>query len=1159
MPSLESLIDGTYKDPSATVRFNGNRTKDVLSIAVTDALEGSIGTANIRLLGNPNVSPDDRVFISQGYEGQERATFTGYVDTVEYNTDGTFSVTCRDVLKKALDTFLVQEVKFGLELTTGTYYYSTYTSSNGGTFTVHTYASLSALNAAHPETTGNYSGEGVKAHAVVQWLIHMSGLSEGSEIQVDDSNFWIGDINPAKFHLTSVYDAAVQIANLIGWRIFADKTGVVRFKRKPRAPGGYTFWTYSDVRSPYNLYRASRPVSSLDLRTYVEVRGASGIRSIARGTSPYLGNTPYRGVLISEELIDTQDMADFFANRVLKDLNRLKVTIALEVDGNPYLVTGSTITLNSRVGSGKYLVEGIQANMATEGYRMSITGAQYLGDTDLEEDPTANIYAVFIPISMSVIGDPKYVVTFDGSSSASDRGIIANYYWAWPDGSNTSSANSTAVYVFDETEITGGNSATVSLTVTDSLGNQATTSSGVTLEWLETFVNAKYRALYGAMNDHAVGSLDGGQTWARVNIPAISAAASNFATNGVYTPSGYALFGTSTGAIYKTIDGCTTATNVFTADGPVTDIVVPELDWSRAAAVTSAGSVYYSDTGGESWQRVGTLGISLRQIKMGFTDFDYLVAVGSGMNRLYETTNRGATWARITNTLDILWATDGAATNYYAHTAGVQGGSTALAFNGGGTYMVPAATVAVDNDAGVMIVDSAGQHWNYGAASGFVATQNSASNPTRHMIRDGELLGVVYYATASGVYKSLDGNVTIAELYTPATSPPTGMWGKKIAYGPMAEVLLPGALLYRGGMTISGIPSSTRWYSASSTLTSWIDLFSDPGGTAVANRGIIALDDDINLHKITVVASSGVASVVNVTKNENWYTFTSDPNYASSIAWNRRPDSRDTLVCIAVGGPDILNTSYYGVAFPNFDTSPSTGMVTEQLFGPSLIRGGGSQYVTSVLGELVYEFKTSLFAPSTMGSTTFVPVDGIPTISVTNLVGTTTPQFAPFQKSNSTFKGIIRDAGGALDMKLCAGYILDWFLEPLNIPDPLGYSSNPLDGFAPHVYSSIFDPGRIYYATYSGVYYADSYGQGQSIQLLTPSVYAAGESVLWMHAYPNKEGDADILTCVVGEQTAPSIVRCLFSVDSGTTWQRGPDVINPDSVGELYYLEARTT
>lgn len=299
--SVDTYIDAYAKEPSASVRFNGNRSRDIVSIDISQTMD-SLTSATVKLLSNPGVSPETTLQIKQGYNGQEITTFTGLVDTIERsNVDNSYTVQARDLLKKALDTFLVQEVKFGVDVSTQTYFYSTYAAADGGSFVVHEYPSLSELHAAHPETNGNITNEGAKSHAVVQWLLHMSGLEEGTQIQVDDSNFFIGDITPAKFHLTSVYDAAMQIANLIGWRIFCDQSGVCRFKKRPRNPSSfYPIWRYYDQQEPYNIHRLVRNESSVDLRTYVEVRGASGIKYVARGTSPYLGSTPLKQNLAAQ-------------------------------------------------------------------------------------------------------------------------------------------------------------------------------------------------------------------------------------------------------------------------------------------------------------------------------------------------------------------------------------------------------------------------------------------------------------------------------------------------------------------------------------------------------------------------------------------------------------------------------------------------------------------------------------------------------------------------------------------------------------------------------------------------------------------------------------------------------------------------------------------
>lgn len=817
--SVKDYIDLYVKKPSCTVRFNGNRSRDIISIELQQSMDNLTG-ATINLLSNPGITPETSVQIAQGYNGQEQVTFTGLVDTIERNNvDRSYIVQARDLLKKAMDTFLVQEVKFGVDQAAGLYYYSTYDSADGGTFRVHEYTSLSALNANHPETSGNITEEGAKAHAVVQWLLHMSGLEEGTQIVVDDSSFFIGDLSPAKFHLTSVYDAAMQIANLIGWRIFCDQSGVCRFKKRPRNPSSfYPIWRYYDRQEPYNIQKLSRNESNVDLRTYVEVRGASGIRYVTRGTSPYLGNTPYRGVLISEELIDTPGMAQFVGNRVLNDLNRLKITVSLEADGNPLLIPGSTLSVSSAICEGNYLTESVQTTMSAEaGYKLSANASSFFGDAAFEEPPL-DIYACFTALQTVSIGDPKYMVEFDGGCSFSSVGPIVNYSWLMPNGQTYNNGATTNIWwTFDEVNITNGNSQTVSLTVTDALGNTATVASGITLEWLQSQNSIKYRHLYVAFDSKAICSTDGGLTWPEQPIPAVSVAASNFAISGAFTPSGHALFGTSDGKIYKTIDALQTVYQVFSPGSVVNDINIPELDATFAVAGCEDGKIYRSVTAGETWTEIGDFAFSILQVKHDYTNFDHITVLGAGNDNLYETFDAGGSWGHIATGLDGLWLADSNVNNYEAHTTGIKNlsSNTELA-TGLGPF--PALTYAINVDdnstpgAGIMAVDSNGQHYIY--SGGMQATQLNASNKTRHMIRDGEVPMLVYYAVASGVGKSLDKNVTMSGLYYPLDAPPSASgWGRKIAYGPLAAPLTPARLFMRGlfnTVNADGATSSTN-------------------------------------------------------------------------------------------------------------------------------------------------------------------------------------------------------------------------------------------------------------------------------------------------------------------------------------------------------------
>lgn len=1166
MASLSTLIDARTKAPSTKITFNGNTTRDILSVSVNMQLDGGISSASIKTLSNPSTTPEARVLIRQGYNGNNQLTFTGYIDSIERNeSDDTFTITCRDVLKKALDTFLVQEVKFGQDLAKQLFYYSTYTSNDGGTFTVHEYNSLAALNAAHPETSGNYSSQGVKAEAVVQWLLHMSGLAEGTEIQVDSTNFWIGDLNPAKFHMSSVYDAAMQIANLIGWRIYADAAGVARFKRKPRQPGGYTYWRYTDKAEPYNIHRLAKTSSNIDLRNYVEVRGASGIRVVKRASSPYIGNTPYRGVLISEELIDTPGIAEFMATRVLNDLNRLKITITMDVDGNPLLTPGSTVDILANTAQGKFLVETYQTNMSADaGYKGSITGAAYLGDSVMEEDLTADITAAFVPTFVSILGDPKYIVEFDAATSYSSQGVITNYYWQWPNGSTYSSSDSTSTFVFDSDNIDDGRSQNVILTVTDALGNTGSVTKAITGSGLAAAIDVKYRHLYAALTTRAAGSIDGGQSWTTNSIPAVSVAASNFAPGGVFVPSGHALFGTSDGKIYKTNDVCNNVTLVLSPGGEVTDIHIPEMDSTKAMAVTSTGKVYYSDTSGDSWTQVGSFAFPLRQVKMGFTDFKYAEIVGSGSGKVYETFDTGGHWAKLSTTLNVLWATDGASSNYFAHTAGVYDATAGSAISGV-TIAVPAATVMIDRNDGVMAVDSAGQHWV--ASSGvFTATQNSSNNLTRHMIRDGEMALVTYFATQSGVSKSIDRNTTMETLYAPIGSMPTGGWGKKVAYGPLAAINVPGQLVFRGSHN-----SSSKWWIASAS--GWVVGAPNVGGVAaITTAGIaVAKTTSNKIDYIQCIGSGGVTGgITQMVTHTDWIE---TEGTILSFSFSNKAGARDQLCMTSYGTVDG-ERHHYAETVPDFKNAEGDAPELIVLQNGDFRRSSNGTKTTSLQGEMLSSMNYTFFSPAEVYSVVYA-VDGSMTASHANS-GATSPGFAAFHKASTAYKAVrVRlesDGGDHLEPGLCPGELtsgsvstVEEYEEPYpgspNVLIPefvIGGSVFDQPYYEPMMYGSCVDQSRIYYAwdgngTDGGVSYADAYGFGVRNLILDQNIVASGQ-IKWLGVTYSNDNTTDYL-CAIIRQGGTDDSYIFYSNDSGQTWYRSPKVVGNQGGGEAYFID----
>jgi hypothetical protein len=1144
--SVSSYINEYTKSPSTTIKFNGNRSRDILSVELSSSMD-NLSQATIKLLSNPGITPETKVQIKQGYNGQEVITFTGFVDTIERNnTDRGYTVQARDMLKKAMDTFLVQEVKFGVDVVQQIYYYSTYDSAEGGTFVIHQYPSLSDLNTNHPETAGNITNEGARAEAVVQWLLHMSGLAEGAEIQVDDANFFIGDIKPATFHLTSVYDAAMQIANLIGWRIFCDPTGVSRFKKRPRNPSSfYPSWTYYDKQEPYNILQLTRNESNIDLRTYVEVRGASGIRYVARGTSPYLGNTPYRGVLISDELIDTPGIATFVGNRVLSDLNRIKVTVALEADGNPIIYPGSTITMRSNICEGNYLVESHQTNMSSEGgYKSSMNAAAYFGDTAFEEPPL-DITAAFTDLQVISIGDPTYMVEFDGSSSFSSVGPIVRYKWTLPDSSVQDGTESTVWYAFPDYTITGGSSANVTLQVWDGMNNTDTLSSGITLSGLANAGSIKYRHLYGALNTRAVGSVDTGATWNVQSIPAISVAASNFAISGGYTASGHALFGTTTSKIYKTTDACATIQQVFSADSSVLDINIPELDASFAAAGTSGGKVYRSTDYGETWSQIGSFAFPILQVKYSFTNFNEIAILGSGTDRLYITEDAGATWTNRPIGVNGLWMADSNVKNYVAHTAGIKNISDNTEV--GIAQSFPAFTYAVNLDdaanpgAGIMTVDSNGQHYIY--ASGLQATQLNASNKTKHMIRDGEVPFLVYYAVASGIGKSLNSNVTMSGLYYPTGTAPASGWGYKVAYGPLASPPVPPRLIWVGQhLDVPGMPGSRAFaYLAPSGGTggwTYIPNSENITGDVIAVTAgyiITGVNDSIDFINANDSSTSPTVFANYATVEASSSNSGASPNILS-LYFSRSIGSTPPKVYAMVNS-NALPTNPDLQIFNDFYNNPSSITLLEYS-PPGAVTGVSPvRVMPRNKNKALVATTPNIFASTS--SWLLYDADGLSIAGVVGPVGLWSPAYYTglttdhyaIASKDSTYYYFIDAAGASASIT--------------SIPAYVGITS---------IYESAILGSDIYYADQSatsaqGIYRVSSYGLGSSTKLLD---VPTSEGVLRSFTVTHDANESkDYMVVVIDIAGVGAEVK--YSVDAGANWLDAPNLPGAGVVGLTQY------
>ena len=327
---VSTYVDLLTTTPVAKVTYGGSVLAAPTKIKYDKSYDQHVATCTLTFGTRVNITPNMTTVIqvSEGYNGSYQTTFTGYVDdVVPGRFPDTWELKCRDVMKRAAETWLDDE-------------------------------GASYVNAS--------------AESAVSDLLSKAGLS----CDCGTTNFTIGDVNPACFALMSVLDASLQIANLIGWDIWADSAGTVRFQFIKPAPSATSIWTYS---KGLNLQDYKYTTTDRDLRNRIVVLGYDKIRSVSQAASPYVPTPPtYRTAILSSELIDFQGMADTISSWTLADLNDLLWSIEMDVAGNPLLDVGKTIRVSdSEIGFNKnFFLFSINSENSGDqnGYKMHLTG-----------------------------------------------------------------------------------------------------------------------------------------------------------------------------------------------------------------------------------------------------------------------------------------------------------------------------------------------------------------------------------------------------------------------------------------------------------------------------------------------------------------------------------------------------------------------------------------------------------------------------------------------------------------------------------------------------------------------------------------------------------------------------------------------------------------
>lgn len=271
---------------------------DVISIEVAEAYKQACARCSFEVESTAGIILNSTIIADFGYVGDHAQLFKGYVDEIGYSRmPGLYRVECRDILKRAIEHYIVM-----------------------------------------PDLENPWERENIQTETLVGDLLSEAGIVNYAP---DVTHFTFGTNGPAEFNLISSWDAIGQLIAIIAWYCYA-QNGVVYFKDMWPVPVGapsHTFIT-GDAGQIINIEYSQ---STDNLRNKTICYGKDGIYAEASAVSPYLPAGFYKTAIVSNQLIDTQAMAQSSCDYNLALYNKLTETVHLEIEGNPNVRARETV------------------------------------------------------------------------------------------------------------------------------------------------------------------------------------------------------------------------------------------------------------------------------------------------------------------------------------------------------------------------------------------------------------------------------------------------------------------------------------------------------------------------------------------------------------------------------------------------------------------------------------------------------------------------------------------------------------------------------------------------------------------------------------------------------------------------------------------------
>lgn len=606
-------------------------------------------------------------------------------------------------------------------------------------------------------------------------LISRAGIVDAT-LEGDDTV--LGTVQPVRLEEGSPPSSLLSLmADSFGYKVFDGNDGYVHRQFISGRPATSAAFAYVQGT---NILSIVRQIGSVDqINNRVDILGLDqGVIPqwpVSRlSENPLVPDPPgFIPAKLPSDLIETEEVAEEQALRIISDVNGIPDQVAIESWGNPYINPGVTISVTSEKEdlaiATNYLVKHISDRVdARGGYKQRIVAERRIGNlgTLLGRPPIASFVYRVTQETFEISGTPTTVYTVSADASASfDRDSPPDTLtYSWSNNKNAD-VGTGVLYVtrFTQVDMDSATAPTITLTVNDA---DATSPAGTitkTISASDSPINT--RTLYVAAKLRAEATPDGGRTWRTWTPGAGDVISTPPVAAGTFT-----LFGLSNGKLIYSTDGLLTApTEAEDFGSAVNCIWINEVDPDRVTVGLADGRIML------------TVDMSL----VGSSTWIQLVDFGNPVLDLVESFEQQGQYRATTGETELLtydsWAT-------YGQPATFSGGTARqIATSPFSNYVSATHADEVKREDGTPItgisnsdvraiahhirddrlfaVNLAGQSYEKPPGStAFTAKVAIGASGANHMINDGDNQEEFYVAHDNGLYKTYDSFTSIYRM-----------------------------------------------------------------------------------------------------------------------------------------------------------------------------------------------------------------------------------------------------------------------------------------------------------------------------------------------------------------------------------------------------------